>query len=305
MADWGLVAIRFALYADLMLLVGLAAFPLYSFTRSEREDGVVLPLGGKLLGLALATLPLSAAGFVISSAAMMGVAITALDFPMLASMAGDTDQGAAFLVRMAALVATLAALVLLRPSQTPRYAAAMVGGSIALATLIWSGHAAATEGALGVAHRISDIAHMIAAALWIGGIVAFCLLLAHPAQGDAHGTLASRSLADFARVGTVAVAIIMLTGLFNGYAILGADITTLFQSTYGLLLAAKLVLFAAMLSLAANNRWRLTPALERAAASDHSEGAWTRLRISVALEAAAGAAVLALVAWLGTLAPTN
>ena len=37
MADWGLIAIRFALYADLMLLVGLAAFPLYSLTLEERE----------------------------------------------------------------------------------------------------------------------------------------------------------------------------------------------------------------------------------------------------------------------------
>lgn len=305
MADWGLVAIRFALYADLMLLVGLAAFPLYSFARSEREDGAILPLGGKLLWLVSAALPLSAAGFAISSAAMMGVPITALDVSMLASMAGDTDQGAAFLVRMAALLATLAALVLLRRTQTPRYVLAMVGGSIALATLLWSGHAAATEGALGIVHRISDIAHMIAAAIWIGGIASVCLLLAWPAQGEAHITLATRSLADFARVGTVAVAIIALTGLFNGYAIFGADITKLFQSTYYLLLAAKLVLFAAMLSLAANNRWRLAPALDRAAARGHSEGAWTRLRISVALEAAAGAAVLALVAWLGTLTPAN
>ena len=305
MTDWGLVAIRFALYADLMLLVGLAAFPLYSFRRSEREDGAILPLRGKLLWLAVAALPLSAAGFAVSSAAMMGVPVSALDFPMLVSMAGDTEQGATFLVRMAALVATIAALLLLQRSQTPRYAAAMVGGSIALATLLWSGHAAATEGALGGAHRISDIAHMIAAALWIGGIAAFCLLLACSARREEHVTLATRSLADFSRVGTVAVAIIMLTGLFNGYAILGADITMLFQSTYGLLLAAKLLLFAAMLSLAANNRWRLTRALERTAASGDSEGAWTRLRISVALEAASGAGVLALVAWLGTLAPAN
>lgn len=305
MADWGLVAIRFALYADLMLLVGLAAFPLCSFTRSEREDRAILPLGGKLVWLALSALPLSGAGFGISSAAMMGLPVNALDFAMLASMASDTEQGAAFLVRMASLLATLAALVLLRQSQTPRYVVAVVGGSIALATLLWSGHAAATEGALGIIHRVSDIAHMIAAAIWIGGIAAFGLVLARPAQGEVYVTLANRLLADFARVGTAAVAIILLTGLFNGYAILGAEITKLFQSTYGLLLAAKLVLFAAMLSLAANNRWRLTPALERAAASDHSEATWTRLRISVALETAAGATILALVAWLGTLAPAN
>jgi copper resistance protein D len=33
-----LIGIRFALYADLMLVVGLAAFSLYALTRSERAD---------------------------------------------------------------------------------------------------------------------------------------------------------------------------------------------------------------------------------------------------------------------------
>lgn len=303
MADWGLVAIRFALYADLMLLVGLAAFPLYSFTDSEREDGVVLPLGGKLVWLALAALPLTVAGFAISSAAMMGVPVRALDFPMLASMASETAQGTAFLVRMAALVATLAAFVLLRRTQTPRYVVAMAGGSVALATLLWSGHAAATEGALGIAHRISDIAHMIAAALWIGGIAAFCLLLARPVQSIYNVHISSHSLTSFSRIGMVIVTIVALTGLFNSYAISGQDPTILLQSIYGQLLTAKIALFGAMLLLAAYNRYRLVPHLQTAVRAGSTAAAIAALRLSLFAEISAAVVILILVAWLGTLEP--
>lgn len=301
MADWGLVAIRFALYADLMLLVGLAAFPLYSFTRAEREQSTVLPLTAILTGLALAGLIFSAFGFALSSAAMMGIPLAAIDVPMLLSMAIETEQGAAWLARTASLAAACAFLIMLRRQPSLQCVLALACGVVALATLLWSGHAAATEGALGTAHRISDIAHMIAAAIWIGGIAAFGLLLSQPSQSDGYARIIVRSLRDFSRVGTVAVAIIGVTGLLNGYAILGANVTRLAQSPYGVILTAKLVLFAAMLTLAANNRWKLTSAL--AHAGDNTNTAWNRLRISITLEATAGTGILALVAWLGMVSP--
>ena len=301
MTDWGLIAIRFALYADLMLLVGLAAFPLYSLTRSEREDGTILPLGGKLVWLAVAALPLSAAGFAISSAAMMGVPVTALDFPMLASMASETEQGAAWIVRIVALVSAMTALVVLRRSQTARYAAALIGGAIALATLLWSGHAAATEGALGTAHRIIDIVHMIAAALWIGGIAALSLLLARPVQSIYNVHISSHSLTSFSRIGMVIVAIVALTGLFNSYAISGPDPTILLQSVHGQLLTAKIALFGAMLLLAAYNRYRLVPHLQTAVRAGSTAAAIAALRLSLFAEVSAALAILILVAWLGTL----
>ena len=301
MTDWGLVVVRFALYADLMLLVGLSAFPLYSFTRGERERGTLLPLAAKLTWLSLGGLILSAFGFAVSSAAMMGVPLTAIDVPMLLLMANETEQGAAWLARTASLAAAFVFLIVLRRQPPFQYVVALAFGAVALATLVWAGHAAATEGALGTAHRISDIAHMIAAALWIGGIAAFGLLLSRSDASDAHVRIVTRSLSSFSRVGTVAVAIIGITGLFNAYAILGTDVMRLVQSLYGILLSAKLILFAAMLGLAANNRWTLTPAVARA--GDGNSAAWNRLRFSIALEFAAGAVILALVAWLGTLAP--
>lgn len=307
MADWGLIAIRFALYADLMLLVGLAAFPLFSFTRAEREEGAVLPLTVELTWLAFAGLIISAFAFALSSAAMMGVPLADIDVPMLLSMVSETAQGAAWLVRSASLAAAFACLIALRRRRSLQYALALASGAVALATLLWSGHAAATEGGLGTVHRISDIAHMIAGAVWIGGIAAFAMLLRPRAQAQGAGRIATvrRALKDFARFGTVAVAIILVTGIVNGYAIFGTEVATLFTSTYGLLLALKVALVGAMLLIAANNRWRLTPALERATDDASERAAWKSLRLSVALEATAAAAVLALVAWLGTLMPSS
>ena len=305
MADWGLVTIRFALYADLMLLVGLAAFPLYSFTRAEREEGAVMQFAVMLTWLAFAGLIISAVGFALSSAAMMGISLTEIDVPMFVTMASETRQGTAWLVRTASLAAGLVFLIVLGQRPTLQYVLAMAFGTVALATLLWSGHAAAIEGALGTVHRISDFAHMVAGAVWIGGIAAFALLLRPPtqAQGAVQFAVVRRALADFARVGTAAVTVIVVTGMVNGYAIFGADVAAMFTSTYGILLTLKIALVGAMLIIAANNRWRLTPALEQAADDANEQAAWKRLRLSVALEATAVTAVLALVAWLGTLAP--
>lgn len=307
MADWGLIAIRFALYADLMLLVGLSAFPIYTFTRAQQEEDAVLPLTVMLTWLAFAGLMISASGFAVSSAAMMGVPLAEIDVPMLFSMASEADQGTAWLVRTVALFAAIACLIALRRHHSLQYALALASGTVALATLLWSGHAAATEGGLGTVHRISDIAHMIAGAVWTGGIAAFALLLRPRAQAlDADRiAIASRALTDFARVGTTAVVIIVVTGTINGYAIFGVEVATIFTSTYGLLLALKVALVGAMLLIAANNRWRLTRALVQAT-DDFSEDVTLKdLRRSVLLEVTSAMAVLALVAWLGTLMPAG
>lgn len=304
MADWGLLAIRFALYADLVLLAGLSAFPLYSLTPTEREGNAILPLDGPLKLLAILGLLLSGTGFLVSSAAMMGIPIGDLDSAMLVTMASETDVGIALMVRLAVLAAVAAGLFVIKQSQSGKFTLSLAGGSIALATLIWSGHAGATEGAFGAAHRISGIAHLIAAALWIGGITAFALLLRSRAQASdaAHISLVARALARFAPVGTASVAIIVLTGLVNGYAIFGSNVAALVGSTYGMLLTFKVGLVGIMLVLAANNRWRLTPALERAG-GDGIAAAWIGLRRSVALEAVAGVGILILVAWLGMIDP--
>ena len=100
------------------------------------------------------------------------------------------------------------------------------------------------------------------------------------------------------------VAVIVASGMVNAWLLVGpAGVASLPGTLYGQLLLCKLALFAAMLGFAAANRYRLTPALlARIEAEDH-DGALAALRISLALETACAAIVLALVAWLGTLEP--
>lgn len=311
MPDLLLVGVRFALFATLMLVAGLAAFPLYALAPAERNDREP----GSLLfrpqrWLCAFGLLLSFGGMAVLTAAMQGVGVLAIDAGMFLAMVQGTDTGTAWLVRMASLLVAIAATFWLGRKPTLAASILVAAGAAALATLVWTGHAGATEGAIGWLHRASDALHMIAAAIWFGAIAAFLLLLRPGAPPDtARLAFAARSLDQFARVGTLCVLVIAATGLVNGQIVIGADhIARSAQSPYGQLLIAKLLFFTAMLALAAINRWRLTPALRAAVADPDALGAdparaATAMRTSLVLEASAGLAILALVAWFGMLEP--
>lgn len=301
-----MVAVRLGLYLSLMLLVGLAAFPLYALRAGERAESRMLSLHRPLLLWCGVAVVLSALGLLMLIAAMMGTSILAVDRETTLAILLATPVGTAWLVRMAALAAALLALLLLKRAVILRFASVLLMGGIALATLVWTGHAGATEGTAGSLHKISDILHMLASAVWLGGIAAFLMLLRN-AAGDDGGlrlVVGHRALDDFARVGAISVAVIVVTGLINGQILVGlSNVPALWTNTYGRLLLFKLGLVAIMLLLAAKNRWRLTPALGNALPGGNTQQAVAALRYSLLLEAAAALAILALVAWLGMLEP--
>lgn len=301
-----MIAIRLGLFLSLMMLVGLSAFPLYALRKDEREEGRVLRLRRTLIFWSVAAASLSVLGLVALIAAMMGGSITEIDWPASQSILFETSIGTAWLVRMAALSIVLIVAWSLRLSSGQRLLIITFAGAIALSSLVWTGHAGATEGRLGLIHKLSDILHMIAAAIWLGGIAAFLLLLRAPMDrlwGD-RLTIAHRALDDFSRIGTICVVVIVVTGLVNGQILVGlSNLRRLFETSYGQLLLLKLAVVAVMLGLAARNRWRLTPDLgARLAGGDVSVSA-RALRSSLLLEAAAALLILGLVAWLGMLEP--
>lgn len=306
------MGVRLALFANLMLIVGLATFPLHASRPGKGEERIAgQDFTTPLRWLCTAGLLVSIAGMVVLTASMQGVGLFAIDADMVYSLVKDSDAGTAWLVRIAALVGALAATWWLH--RKPGAAGWLIAGtgSIALATLVWSGHAGATEGLAGTIHRASDALHMIAAAVWLGAIAAFLLLLRpgeQPGRREVDAT--ARSLDRFARVGTICVIVIASTGLVNGQMIVGVqNIGSSLASPYGQMLLAKLVLFALMLGLAAANRWRLTPALRSAVDNPDKiddtgpASALAAMRRSLAIEALAGLAILVLVAWFGMLEP--
>lgn len=300
------IVIRFALYADLMVLAGITAFPLYALSRSERASGI-LPLKGTSISLAAVGLALSGLGLLALVAAMAGSSVWDVDPQVLREIVGESAIGTAWIIRMAALAVAVVAAMTVNRSQMSQFTL-LTSTSVALGTLVWTGHAGATEGWVGTAHRLSDIVHMLAAAVWIGGIAAFAWLLFRPlaALRPGHLPVVHGALDRFSKVGTLAVGAIIATGIVNCLAVVGfPHFTRLPMSDYGKLLIVKLLLFATMLGLAGLNRWRLTPAFGAAIRKNDVAGTIAALRRSLLAEGGAALAILALVAWLGTLEPLS
>lgn len=301
-----MIAIRLGLYLSLMVLMGLAAFPLYALRGTERAEGRIIALRSTLIFWSSAAIILSVTGFLVLMAAMMGTTIAEIDWEMCRTILFETPIGTAWLIRMAALAAGILVAITIKSSNDNRLIAVTFASAVALGTIVWTGHAGAMEGSIGNIHRASDILHLLAAAIWLGGIIAFLKMLQAPADnlwGD-QLSLAHRALDNFSRVGTICVAVIVITGLINGQILVGfSNITALFDSRYGQLLVLKLALVGFMLFLGAKNRWRLTPNLETALSGDSAASAVSALRVSLLLEAGAAFVILGLVAWLGLLEP--
>ena len=210
----------------------------------------------------------------------------------------------AVVTRAVAGLAALAVAATLRPS-TRLWRASAGLGAVALASFAWSGHGADGEGAAGLFKLAADVLHLLAAGVWLGALAALLLLVlgVRRAEAAAVRTLHG-ALEGFSGVGSLVVAALVLTGLINSWFLVGpAHILAAATTTWGAVLLAKLCVFALMLSLAALNRFVLTPRLQRALASFDPASALAALRRSLLVESAAGLSVLILVSWLGTLAP--
>ena len=91
------------------------------------------------------------------------------------------------------------------------------------------------------------------------------------------------------------VATLLITGLVNTWNLVGS-ISGLAHTDYGCLLIVKISLFAAMVMVAAINRFRLTPQLDL-------PGTMRLLQRNSFVEAALGVCIIAIVAALGMMAP--
>ncbi|MCE0461927.1 copper homeostasis membrane protein CopD [Pseudomonas uvaldensis] len=295
------VALRLALYLDLMLLFGIAAFGLYSLRGQERISGAVLDFKSLLTITALLGLALSVASMVCMAWAMSGAADWEELWPHIEIMVSGTDVGWSWSLRIATLAVAAIAVTLNHRWPGVSLWLVALSGLAALATLAWTGHGAMDEGERRTWHFTTDFLHLWAAGAWVGALAAFALLL-H--QTTPPLSLMSRALTGFETIGAVIVVLISVTGVANYLFIVGPNVDGLLDSTYGQLLVLKLALFAAMLVFAALNRFHLSPLLEQARQTGEQSIAIKALRRSMVLELSVAVTILALVAWLGTLSPT-
>jgi copper transport protein len=141
-----------------------------------------------------------------------------------------------------------------------------------------------------------SIVHALAMAVWLGGVVLLArVVLAGPGEEDLV-----HAVRGFGRLSTAAIVITILTGLFQMVLLDGGN---LFGSSHGRVVLLKTLVVAFMVFIAMSARQYVNAKLPRA--NEMTIPTADRLRRAFGVEAAAGAIVLALSAWLVSITPPN
>ncbi|HSE82811.1 MAG TPA: CopD family protein [Gaiellaceae bacterium] len=242
---------RFFDLALLLLVVGgsvvlVVALPAAEWTVRRRLYGILAALAGALALVALANI-------LLQGAAAGGLPLAdAFSWSLFTSVL-ETRYGEVILIQ-SGLAATLAltALGIRHAASRDRRLLAgltLVLGACLAVTPSFSGHAS-TLGALGLT---SDVVHVVSAAIWTGGLA--LMLLGLLLAGDNRWLLAMTCVPRFSNMAVLSVVALIAAGITSAYL----QVRTwsgLWETEYGLLLMAKIVLLLPLLALGAyNNRY--------------------------------------------------
>jgi copper transport protein len=292
--------VRAVTFASLVVLVGGTGFVAALWPQGGRRRAVRRLLGGAWIGAGVSTV----AGIGLQGAYAAGLPFSAAFDPDVVAAVLDTRFGRASAARLALLAVSLPLLLALR-RHSPRRASAVVQAALVvvgigvLATPGLAGHA--STGELVGAAVAADVVHLAAVSAWLGGLA--LLTVALLPQGDA--TELGEVVPRFSRLAFAAVIVILASGLFQSWRQLGG-LDALTATTYGRLLAVKVLLFVAMVTIGWTSRsWvrrryrRPTLAVSAGpGAAAAPPGELSRLRRSVGTEVAAATAVLVVTALL-------
>jgi copper transport protein len=147
----------------------------------------------------------------------------------------------------------------------------------------------------------ADVAHLAAAATWVGGVVAMGLLL-RARRRDGHDLDAALMGARFSVVAALSVTVVGVAGVVLAASILDRP-AQLWQTSWGLLLLAKVIMVVAVTAIGAYNHFSVVPRLtaRRHAVvrhAGHSHRAGSMLRRSAGRETTLMVVIVLLTAWL-------
>ncbi|MEK7423019.1 MAG: CopD family protein [Actinomycetota bacterium] len=153
-----------------------------------------------------------------------------------------------------------------------------------------------TGGDLAVVGVVAGVAHAVAMAVWLGGLVLLSrVVLAGPGEDDLV-----HAVRGFSRISTPALLLTVLTGAVQTWRLDGG---TLFETSHGRVLLLKALSVGAMVFVGLATRQFVRDRLRKV--DSMTAPLASRLRRATGLEAAGGILVLVLTAWLLSMQPSG
>lgn len=306
-----MLAVRLIHFVAVMVLLGGASFRVYA---CKDIDGTAKVheifdqwLWRVFLYAAAVSLLSSVAWLLVQSAIMGGSSARAINSETLSTVLFQTEFGRLWVGRLV-LAGLLTIIIMVHDARRSPITGSLTVASLSLllvASLAGTGHTALANGMGRTVSVTVQAVHLIAAAVWLGGLLPLGYLLQKARrESDSAWLLAAQSaLPRYSQAGLVAVTLLVFTGLLISWSLV-QGIGALVQTTYGQLLLAKIGLFLFMVGFALVNRLSLMPKVMagKSQMARHHPPLIMLGRI-VAFEQALGVVILALVSVIGTLPP--
>ena len=252
-----------------------------------RSRKLVEPRVRSVMRLSLAAaLPIGVAWLVLEARDIAGASTLAEMAAAIPDVLLHTSFGHVLALQSLAIAGALAATAVMR------WPSLLSVGLAGLAVLLEAAHGhgfAMVDTAL----LISQALHLVASGAWLGALIPLLIVVR-----DAPLPTAEEVVRRFATLGSISVAVLAGTALYQGL-VLSGGLRGLAGTAYGGVLLTKAAIFALLLAFAAVNRWRLTPALD----GPDAETARRGLVSSIAAETALGLLVVFAASALSSLEP--
>ncbi len=307
MVYWPIVIARWIQFASVFVLFGSSFFWFYEGAERSLAGPGGLPRAVRATTILLrVAAPIAA----ISGVAWLGCILidmardfhSIIDPEDLCLFFFETPFGTVSFLRLALL--SIGVVIAFLPWHGRwRFAALVPVSALLLITQAWFGHSAEGTGLYRAIMITVYAVHALATAAWVGGLPTLLFALVEqrrfsPAEArDSTLDVCSR----FSLMATIAVTLVVASGIANAGFRVAGSFGKLFDSGYGDVLLKKLAVVAAMLAVAYFNRYIAMPKLRAASSKGMRQITW--LRYSVAFDVVLGALVLGASAILGITMP--
>lgn len=302
-----LVIARWIHFACVFVLFGSSFFWLYERAEWTSADSGGLPRAVRATTILLRiTAPIAA----ISGVAWLACILinmardfhSVIDPEDLRLYFFETPFGTVSILRLA-LLAIGVVIAFLPGHGRWRFAALVPVSGLLLITQAWFGHSAEGIGLYRATMITVYGIHTLASAAWAGGLPPLLFALVEQRRfGPSEARDCTLDVCRrFSLMATIAVTLVVASGIANAGFRVGGSFGKLFDSGYGDVLLKKLVVVLGMLAIAYFNRFIAAPRLRAASSKGTRQITW--LRTSVSFDIILGALVLGASAILGITMP--